>query len=204
VKINSPRVQVRDKGCSTVPARIIGTKAVLISLALTTFLISAHRLPAPVFELAEKLPQTSGVSVNQDGSRTAFDIDRLHRKATALVTDRDGKLREKVEYELDAAGRITAKTVFDAIGNFREKTSFRYDKTGRVIEQTQAGKDDTLLSRIAYEYDPQTGKQSGHSIYDGNGRLVNQSPAAGKTPRPPPPREAQKPQRAFESGIPGN
>src|SRR5713101_4264267 len=164
-------------------------------LALTLLLISAQRLPAPIFELPEKLPQASGASMNPDGSRTTYDIDNAHHKAIATVSERDGKLRQKIKYDLDAAGRFTSRAFFDANGRFRSKTVYKYDKAGRVTEQTQFGKDEVVLTKIAYSYDQQTGKQTGYSVFDGNGRLVNQTGAAG------PSRSPAKP--AFGEGPPG-
>jgi hypothetical protein len=167
------RAKLRD----LIPVGIM--KTARFQLALTLLLISAHRLPAPIFELPEKPPQAPGVSVNADGSRTVYEVDNAHHRATSTITERDGKLSQKIQYELDAAGRFTSRAVFDADGKLRSKTVYKYDKAGRVLEQTQLGKDDAVLHKITYSYD-QAGKQTGHSVFDGNGKLLPK-PAFGES-----------------------
>jgi hypothetical protein len=193
----------RSKLRSLIPVSI--SKIARFQLALALLLISAQRLPAPIFELPEKPPQAPGVTVNADGSRTLYEVDNAHRRATSTITGRDGKLRQKIQYELDAAGRFTSRTVFDADGKLQSKTVYRYDKAGRVLEQTQLGKDETILNKIAYAYDRQTGKQTGHSVFDGNGKLLNQT--AGNASRPAPaPKQSASPHRRpleFEGSAPG-
>jgi YD repeat-containing protein len=174
-------------------------------LALVLLLISAQRLPAPIFELPEKPPQAPGVSVNADGSRTLYEVDNAHHRATSTITGRDGKLRLKIQYELDAAGRFTSRTVFDADGKLQSKTVYTYDKAGRVLEQTQLGKDESILNKIAYSYDRQTGKQAGYSVFDGNGKLVNKTAenVSRPAPAPKPSASPKRPQNPFGESAPG-
>jgi hypothetical protein len=40
------------------------------------------------------------VSLNADGSRTTYRFDRPNKKATAFTTGQDGKVREKIRYDL--------------------------------------------------------------------------------------------------------
>ena len=184
--------------------RSIG-KIARFQLAVALLIISAQRLPAPIFELPEKPPQAPGVSVNADGSRTLYEVDDAHRRATSTITERDGKLRQKIQYELDAAGRFTSRTIFDADGKLRSKTVYKYDKAGHVLEQTQLGKDEAILNKIAYVYDRQTGKQAGYSVFDGNGKLVNQSAenASRPAPAPKPSASPRRRGREFEGSAPG-
>jgi len=181
-------------------------KIARFQLALALLLISAQHLPAPIFELPDKPPQAPGISVNADGSRTLYEVDNAHHRATSTITDRDGKLRLKIQYELDAAGRFTSRTVFDADGKLRSKTVYKYDKAGRVLEQTQLGNNEAILSKIAYSYDAQTGKQMGYSVFDGNGKLVNQTsdnasrPAPATNPSASPPKRQRNP---FGESAPG-
>jgi len=180
-------------------------KIARFQLALALLLISAQHLPAPIFELPEKPPQAPGISVNADGSRTLYEVDNAHHKATSTITDRDGKLRLKIQYELDAAGRFTSRAVFDADGKLRSKTVYKYDKVGRVLEQTQLGNDEAILSKITYAYNPQTGKQISYSVFDGNGKLVNQTTenASRPAPAPKPSAERKRRQNPFGEGVPG-
>ena len=46
------------------------------------------------------------VTINPDDSRTAYEFNTAHHRASATTTERDGKVREKILYELDDAGRF--------------------------------------------------------------------------------------------------
>jgi len=170
-------------------------------LALALLLISAQRLPAPIFELPEKPPQAPGIFVKADGSRILYEVDNAHHRATSTIMDRDGKLRQKIQYELDAAGRFASRAVFDANGKLQSKTLYRYDKTGRVLELTQLGNDEAILSKITYSYDAQTGKQISYSVFDGSGNVVNKMNGAAAAPKPSgsPHRRSHE----FEGSAPG-
>ena len=184
------------------PVTIARTKQLLLSLLL--LLAFAHRAPAPIFEAAEKLPTKSGTKSNADGSRTVYEIDNVHHTGFATVFDRDGKVREKIRYELDNLGRPTSRTVLDAEGKVRSKSLYQYDKVGRVLEETRLGQDNSMLHKIAYAYD-QSGNWTGYSIFDGNGKLLNQQgPAASKPVGTPKPGEPSRRRRhEFEGSAPG-
>ena len=183
------------------PVTIARTKQLLLTLLL--LLAFAHRAPAPIFEAAEKLPTKSGTRSNADGSRTVYEIDNVHHRGLATVFDRDGKVREKIRYELDNLGRPTSRTVLDAEGKARSKSVYQYDKVGRVLEETRLGQDNSMLHKIAYSYD-QSGNRTGYSIFDGNGRLLNQQgPAASKPVGTPKPGESSRRRHEFEGSAPG-
>jgi YD repeat-containing protein len=162
---------------------VVKGRALRLLLTVTLVLVSAHRLPAPIFETPEKPPSKPGTSVNADGSQTVYEVDNVHHTALATITERSGKLREKIRYELDGAGHFTSRMIFDPDGKLRSKSVYKYDKAGRLLEETLLGKDDAVLHKIAYSYD-QTGKQIGHSVFDGNGKPARAHPA-------------------FEGGVPG-
>jgi hypothetical protein len=174
----------------TVRSLALRGKASLL-FVLIFLVASAHRLPAPIFETADKPPPVPGTSVNPDGSRTLYEVDKAHRRAQATVSERDGKLREKISYELDSAGRFASRMIFDADGKLRSKSFYKYDTSGRVLEETQLGRDDAVLHKIAYSYDA-SGKRS-YSLFDGNGKLLNNSVSPSRTP----------PKPAFGEGPPG-
>src|SRR6266487_504331 len=44
------------------------------------------------------------VSMKADGSRTVYKFDDAQHKAVATTTDQEGKLREKIHYDIDEAG----------------------------------------------------------------------------------------------------
>jgi hypothetical protein len=201
---SSPRLLLFGKIESEKFIPVAKGRALRLLLTFILMLISAHRLPAPIFETPEKPPSKPGTSVNADGSQTVYEVDNVHHTALATITERDGKLRQKIHYELDAAGRFTSRTVFDADGKLQSKTVYRYDKAGRVLEQTQLGKNEAIVTKIAYSYDPQTGKQAGYSVFDGNGKLLNQTAQDAARPAPVPrPRSQATHKPAFEGGVPG-
>src|SRR4029450_10167203 len=89
----------------SLPVTIARTKQLLLSLLL--LLAFAHRAPAPIFEAAEKFPPQAGTRSSAAGSRPVYEIDNVHHTGLATVFDRDGKVREKIRYELDNLGHPT-------------------------------------------------------------------------------------------------
>jgi YD repeat-containing protein len=168
---SSPRFLLFGKAASGKFIPVAKGRALRFLLTVTLVLISAHRLPAPIFETPEKPPSTPGTSVNADGSQTVYEVDNVHHTALATITERSGKLREKIRYELNGDGRVTSRMIFDPDGKFRSKSVYKYDKAGRLLEETLLGKDDAVLHKITYSYD-QSGKRTGHSVFDGNGKPV--------------------------------
>jgi len=174
---------------------VLKGRALRLLFGLTVLLISARHLPAPIFEVPEKPPAAPGTSLNADGSRTVYEVDNAHHTALATITERNGKLREKIRYELDSTGRFASRALLDPDGRLRSKSVYKYDKAGHILEETQLGKDDAVLHKIAYSYDPQTGKLTGHSVFGGTGRSSDQTTAAvpARTPA----------KSAFGEGPPG-
>lgn len=119
------------------------------------------------------------VTVNPDGSRTTYEWDNAHHRATATTSDR-GKVREKIQYVLDDTGRFVTGEVFAPNGTLRFRTRYKYDAAGRLAEESQMAADGALRNRIVYAYDT-GGRQLGYSIYDGDGKLVGRTGAS----RPP-------------------
>ncbi len=111
------------------------------------------------------------VSMNQDGSRTAYEFDPANKKATATTTSAAGKSLGKIRYELDDAGRFAAGEVRDGRGRFQFKTLYRYDASGRLTEEDRLTKDGALTNKLVYAYGSD-GKQSGYSVYDSAGKLL--------------------------------
>jgi hypothetical protein len=94
------------------------------------------------------------VTYNRDGSRTVYEFDNEHHKATGTTTEPDGKLRGKVRYELDAAGRFSSGLVYGPDEKLRFKSTYKYDGAGRLEQETQLGKDEAVRNKIAYKYNP--------------------------------------------------
>ena len=122
------------------------------------------------------------VSMKADGSRTVYKFDDAQHKAVAITTDQDGKLREKIHYDMDEAGRFSRGAVFGPDGRLRFKSQYKYDGSGRLQEEIQNAENGALLHKIVYSYDP-AGKRAGYSIFDANGKLVGRTIAASPTPK---------------------
>jgi hypothetical protein len=125
------------------------------------------------------------VTYDRDGSRTVYEFDNEHHKATATTTEPDGKLRGKIRYEVDAAGRFCSGLIFGPDEEFRFKSIYKYDGAGRLEQETQLGKDDAVRNKIVYKYNP-AGQPSGYSVFDAAGKMVGGTPTPTPTPSPKP------------------
>jgi hypothetical protein len=122
--------------------------------------------------------------MNADGTRTTYEFDSLRHRATATTTGKDGKVVGKIRYVLDDASRFASGEVYGPDDKLRFKTLYKYDAAGRLIQESQLGPDDSLRNKIVYAFD-KNGKQTGYTVYDSNGKLVQQTP--GAAPRSPTP-----------------
>jgi YD repeat-containing protein len=123
------------------------------------------------------------VSMNADGTRTTYEFDSPHHRATATTTGKDGTTVGRIRYVLDDAGRFASGEVYGPNDQLRFKTLYKYDAAGRLTQETQLGNDDSVRSKIIYAYD-KTGRQTGYSVYDAAGKPIRQTP--GVSPRPTP------------------
>jgi hypothetical protein len=123
------------------------------------------------------------VSLNSDGSRTTYEFDDAHRKATATTTAPDGKLLGRIRYEIDNANRFSSGIIFGPDDKFRFKSLYKYDGAGRLEQETHVRKDDSVINKLVYSYN-QVGKLTGYSVYDGSGKLVASSTTPTPTPKP--------------------
>jgi hypothetical protein len=128
------------------------------------------------------------MTVNADGSHTSYQFDPANKKATAVTTGPDGKVRDKIRYELDDLGRFARGTVMDAKGQFRFNSIYKYDGSGRLQEESHVGKDEALINRLVYSYDA-AGKQTGYSVFDDSGKLIGKTSAPTPGPSAPPRRK---------------
>jgi len=147
----------------------------------------AVRIPVVVFALtlpalsfAQVAPNDSeqpvrvNVTVNPDGTHTAYQFDQAHRQATATTTTPDGKVTGKIKYEIDDAGRFSSGLVYGADDKFLFKSAYKYTGDGRLDQETHLGKDDAVINKIVYSYDA-NGKQSGYVVYDAAGKVVGRT-----------------------------
>ncbi len=61
-------------------------------------------------------------SVKADGPRMVYKFDDARHKAVATTTGPDGKVREKIRYELDDVGRFSSGLIFGPDGQLRLKS----------------------------------------------------------------------------------
>jgi YD repeat-containing protein len=127
------------------------------------------------------------VSMNADGTRTTYEFDAPHHRATATTTTKEGKLVGRIRYVLDDASRFASGEIYGPDDQFRFRTLYKYDAAGRLIQETQLGADESVRNKIVYAYD-KAGKQTGYTVYDAAGKVVRQIPG-------PSPRESPTPKR---------
>jgi hypothetical protein len=125
------------------------------------------------------------VAINDDGSRTVYEFNSDHHRATATTTSANGKPMGKVLYQIDDAGRFSSAVFFGPDKKFRFKSIYKYGNGGRLEEETHLGKDDVLVNKIVYKYD-KTGKRTGYSVFDASGKLIGttSSPSRSKKAKP--------------------
>jgi hypothetical protein len=121
------------------------------------------------------------VVLNADGSRTVYESNAANRKTVATTTGKDGKLREKIRYELDQNGRFARAEVLGPKEQFRFFAEYKYDGSNHLIEETHFAKDQSVIGKIVFRYDD-AGHQIGYSTYDGAGKLLGQTVAPSASP----------------------
>jgi YD repeat-containing protein len=131
------------------------------------------------------------MTVNSDGSRTVYKFDDTRHKAVATTTEEDGKIRQRIDYDLDELGRFSSGNVFGSDGRLRFKSRYTYDSAGRLQDETQSAENGTVLHKIVYSYD-QNGKQTGYSIFDGSGKLLGRTSALIMNPSSSPKSRAKR------------
>jgi len=126
------------------------------------------------------------MTVNADGSHTSYQFDPANHRATAVTTEKDGKTRETIKYDLDDQARFARGIVSGPDGRFKFKSIYKYDPSGRLQEETHLAKDDTLINRLVYTFDP-AGKPAGYSVFDASGKLLGKSgaPSPAASAKPP-------------------
>src|SRR6184192_4142099 len=138
---------------------------------------------APLCAVAQEENGEVRVSVvlNADGSRTVYENDAANHKTVATTTGKDGKVREKIRYELDENGRFARAEVLGPKEQFRFFAQYKYDVSNHVVEETHFAKDQSVIGKIVFRYDA-AGHQVGYSTYDGAGKLLGQTVAASPPP----------------------
>ena len=139
-----------------------------------------------VAALGAQAQQDSGdvrvsVVLNADGSRTVYENDAANHKSVATTTGKDGKLREKIRWNLDENGRFVRGEVLGPKDQFRFTLQNKYDSNGRLIEETHLAKDQSVIGKIVFRYDA-AGHQIGYAAYDGGGKLLGQTVAPAASP----------------------
>ncbi len=137
--------------------------------------------PLSAFAQQENTEVRVSVVLNTDGSRTVYENDAANHKTVATTTGKDGKMREKIRYELDENGRFARAEVLGPKEQFRFFAQYKYDANNHVIEETHFARDQSVIGKIVFRYDA-TGHQIGYSTYDGAGKLLGQMMAPSATP----------------------
>src|SRR5437899_7366539 len=99
------------------------------------------------------------VVLNADGSRTVYETNAANHKTVATTTGKDGKLREKIRWDLDESGRFLRGEVFGPKEQFRFILQNKYDVSNHLIEEAHLAKDRSVIGKIVFRYDA-----AGHQI----------------------------------------
>ncbi len=153
--------------------------ALMRALVIASWLVFAL-IPRAFAQAVPGEPRVS-IVLNADGSRTTYETDAASRKCLATTNGTDGKVREKINYDLDENGRFARGEVLGPKGEFRFIALYKYDANNHLSEETHLAKDESVLGKIIFRYDS-SGHQSGYSAYDGTGKLLGQTAAATATP----------------------
>jgi YD repeat-containing protein len=145
------------------------------------FLLSVAIAPRCAFTQEENGEVRVSVVLNADGSRTGYETNAANHKTVATTTGKDGKLREKIRWDLDESGRFLRGEVFGPKEQFRFILQNKYDANNRLIEETHLAKDQSAIGKIVFRYDA-AGHQIGYSTYDGAGKLLGQTVAPSPSP----------------------
>lgn len=121
------------------------------------------------------------VVLNADGSRTVYESDAANHKTVATTTGKDGKVSEKIRYDLDENGRFARAEILGPKEQFRFFAQYKYDGSNHLIEETHFAKDQSVIGRIVFRYDA-AGHQIGYATYDGAGKLLGQTFAPTASP----------------------
>jgi YD repeat-containing protein len=145
------------------------------------FLLSVAIVPRCAFAQEENGEVRVSVVLNADGSRTVYETNAANHKTMATTTGKDGKLREKIRWDLDENARFLRGEVFGPKEQFRFILQNKYDANNRLIEETHLAKDQSVIGKIVFRYDA-AGHQIGYSTYDGAGKLLGQTLAPSPSP----------------------
>ena len=91
------------------------------------FLLSVAIAPRCAVAQEENGEVRVSVVLNADGSRTVYETNAVNHKTVATTTGKDGKLREKIRWDLDESGRFLRGEVFGPKEQFRFILQNKYD-----------------------------------------------------------------------------
>src|SRR6266550_3157063 len=112
------------------------------------FLLSVAIAPRCAVAQEENGEVRVSVVLNADGSRTTYETNGAAHKTVATTTGKDGKLREKISYDLDENGRFARAEISGPKEQFRFFAQYKYDGSNHLVEETHFGKDQSVIGRI--------------------------------------------------------
>src|SRR5436309_14145398 len=90
------------------------------------------------------------IVLNADGSRTVYETNAANHKTMATTTGKDGKLREKIRWDLDENGRFLRGEVFGPKEQFRFILQNKYDSNKHMLEEAHRAKAHRMMGKIFY------------------------------------------------------
>ena len=91
-------------------------KLPVLTSTLAVLILLGPIAPGQIADTAATDAIRVNITVNPDGSRTAYQFDPAQHKATATTTTAEGKPGEKIQYKLDDAGRFARGRIFGPDG----------------------------------------------------------------------------------------
>jgi hypothetical protein len=136
-------------------------------------------------------PVRVNVTMNPDGTRTTYEFDQTHHRATATTTTPEGKLTGTMKYAIDDAGRFSTGVSTGPDGKFRFKSVYKYTSEGRLDQETHLDRENSLVNKIVYSYDS-NGRQTGYVVMDAAGNIIGRTTPTQTKPSPPPKQRKKK------------
>ena len=156
----------------------------LAASLMRAFIPASLLICAAIFPIQAQLAAGEvrvSVVLNADGSRTVYQTDAGNHKCTATTTGTNGKVREKINYDLDDDGRFARGEVLGPKNELRFIALYKYDADNRLSEEVHLAKDESVVGKIVFHYDA-AGHRTGYAAYDAAGKLLGQTARPSTSP----------------------
>jgi hypothetical protein len=143
-------------------------------------------LPFPVTLPAQEAdaPIRVTTATLNDGSREVTKIDPSTHTAERETQTPNGKLKQKIVYQLNDEGRWVTGVVYNAKGEVIMRATYKYDAGGRLSEEKQFTKDGQFVVKLVYRFNP-AGRPVAVDAFDANDNPIRNKSAPTPVPVKP-------------------